>query len=111
MIPEKHETSVEIFSRVLRNFLVPENDIERFIETIRADNYELFLNRKVLPKTFIHAEFTDFRITCIRVQNDSGKLIGKPLKELKLRSSYQINILGISRNNKMIDFIQPNEML
>jgi len=32
VIPEEFETSVEIFSRVLHNFLIPSDDINRFIE-------------------------------------------------------------------------------
>src|SRR5699024_1109283 len=41
VIPEELEASIEIFSRVLHNFLVPEDEIERFIEHIRSDNYQL----------------------------------------------------------------------
>lgn len=112
VIPEEFETSIEIFSRVMHNFLVPEDDIQHCVDTIRAHNYELFKSKKKLPKTFRPTqEFPDFNITCLKVNRDSGKLLKKPLKELALRTTYQINILGISRNGQMLSHILPEEVL
>ena len=42
VIPEEFETSVAIFSRVLQNFLVPVDEIEELIRSVRSNNYELF---------------------------------------------------------------------
>lgn len=111
VIPEEFETSVQILSQVLHNFLIPEDDIEQFTEIIRADNYEIFQNRKKKLHTFKPTQFPDFNITCMRVNTDSGKFIGKPLKELDLRVNYGVNIVGISRKNSMIDNVQPHEVL
>ncbi|MDN5202808.1 cation:proton antiporter [Fulvivirgaceae bacterium BMA10] len=111
VIPEEFETSVEIFSHILHNFLVPQDDIEHFIDSIRAHNYDLFQHQKKLPRTFRLTKFPDFIITCLRVNKDSGPLIGKSLKELNLRTEFGISILAISRNEKMIDNIQPEEIL
>ena len=111
VIPEEFETSIEIFSRVLHNFLVPEDDIEHFIDTIRADNYELFQIQKKLPKTFRPSKFPEFNISCLRVNADSGKMINKQLKDLDLRAKFGINILGISRNDMLLKSIHPEEKI
>lgn len=111
VIPEEFETSIEIFSRVLRNFLIPEDDIERLSQTIRSDNYEVFQSEQHHPKTFRVPNIPDFTITCVRVMKDSGKLIGKPLKTLNLRADYGVNIISISRNDHVIDSITPDDML
>ncbi|TQD35386.1 monovalent cation:proton antiporter family protein [Haloflavibacter putidus] len=112
VIPEEFETSVEIFSRVLHNFLVPEDDIQHFTEIIRADNYELFQNTTKLPKTFKpRTKFPDFNITCLRVNKDSGKLIGESLEDLSLRAKYGVNILAIKRKGDTLDHIEPTEKL
>lgn len=37
VIPEEFETSVEIFSRVLSRYLVPQDEIERLIAQVRTD--------------------------------------------------------------------------
>ena len=109
VIPEEFETSIEIFSRVLHNFLVPENDIENFIDTIRSDNYDLFQNKTKLPTTFRHSKFPQLNITCLRINRDSGKIVGKTLKDSDIRAKFGINILAISRKEKMIFEIGPEE--
>ena len=111
VIPEEFETSVQIFTHVLQNFLVPEDDIEQLIDKVRADNYELFKGELKLPKTYRPKNITDFNITCLRINSDSNEFLGKPLKELNLRSEHGINILGIKRKEEMLDSIQPTEML
>ncbi len=111
VIPEEFETSIQIFTYVLQNFLVPEDDIDQLIEKVRADNYKLFKGELKRPKTYRPDNLADFNITCLRINTDSGKLLGKPLKELNLRAEYGINVLGIKRKNEMLESIQPNEIL
>ncbi|MEB2780540.1 cation:proton antiporter [Algoriphagus sp. C2-6-M1] len=111
VIPEEFETSVQIFTYVLQNFLVPEDDIDQFIEKVRADNYQLFKGELKRPKTYRPNELADFNITCLRMNADSNTFLGKPLKELNLRADYGINILGIKRKNKMMESIHPEDKL
>src|SRR5690554_2997789 len=111
VIPEEFETSIEIFSRVLHDFLIPENNISEFIDLIRADNYKIFNSKKKLPITFKSTKIPDVNITCLRVNIDSGKIIGKTLKELNIRKEYGINILAIERKDDVIDHIDPNDKL
>ena len=47
VIPEEFETSVEIFTRVLMEYLIPHDRIEQFIAEVRADGYKMF---RTLPK-------------------------------------------------------------
>lgn len=111
VIPEEFETSIEIFSRILHQFLVPIDEIDRFIEIVRSDNYGLFQNKKILPRTFKSAKLPDFNITCLRITTDSSKMVGKPLSELQYRSNYGINILAISRNGDLIKNIGPDQKI
>ncbi len=117
VIPEELETSVEIFSRILHNFMVPEDEIVHFIENIRADNYQLFQEKEKLPRTFKLKEIPDFNITALRVLKDSGWPVGKSLKELDLRSKCGVNVVAISRKGDMLasiaaeDVIKQNDLL
>ena len=111
VIPEEFETSVQIFTHVLQNFLVPEDDIDRLIEKVRADNYQLFQGELKLPKTYRPSNITDFNVTCLRMTADSNKFIGKPLKDLDLRTKYGINVLVIKRKDKVLESIEANEIL
>ena len=111
VIPEEFETSIQIFSKVLQNFLITEGDIERLVDIIRSDNYELFKNENKRLKSFNPPNFPDFNITCLTINTDSNKLLNKSLKDLKLRSEYGINILGINRKESLLPSIQPEEIL
>ncbi|WP_178987878.1 monovalent cation:proton antiporter family protein [Winogradskyella schleiferi] len=111
VIPEEFETSIQIFEHILHNFLVPEGDIEQFVEKVRSDNYQLFKGELKRPKTYIKNELADFNISCLRVRSDSNKFLGKPIRELDLRALYGINILSIKRKNVMLESVQPDDVL
>ena len=110
VIPEEFETSVQIFTHVLHNFLVPEDDIDVLVDKVRADNYQIFKGELKRSKKY-QPNLTDININCLRIMADSNKFLGKPLKELNLRAEYGINILGIKRKNMMLDSIQPTDVL
>ncbi len=111
VIPEEFETSIEIFSRTLHYFLVPEDDIKHFVEVTRSDNYGLFQNKKSIPKTFQPTNFPEFDISCLKVKTDNRRIIGKTLSEIDIRNQYGVNILGLSRNDKLISNISPDETI
>lgn len=111
VIPEEFETSVEIFSRILHNFLIPSDDISQFIENVRSDNYHLFQEKLKHPKTLKSNQVPDFNITCIRVNKDSGSPVGKSLAEVNFRNKYGVNVIAISRKDEMISNIRPEERI
>lgn len=111
VIPEEFETSIEIFSRTLHNFLVPEDDIEYFINTIRSDNYSLFQNKKSAPRTFRPSNFPDFNISCLKVKTDNRTIVGKTIDQLEIRNKFGINILGIMRSKELISNIRSDEKI
>ncbi|MBK8704454.1 MAG: cation:proton antiporter [Saprospiraceae bacterium] len=111
VIPEEFETSIEIFSHVLHNYLIPMDEIENFIDTIRADDYKLFRSPNKLPRTISSTRIPDFKITCVRLMADSGDIIGKTISEVDVRKNFGINILAILRKGKMIESVSPDEKL
>lgn len=111
VIPEEFETSIQIFTHVLHNFLVPEDDIEQIVENVRADNYQLFKGEQTLIKSYGPNHIADFNITCLRLTADSNAFLGKPLHELNLKAEHGIHVLGIKRKDEMLDTIEPDEVL
>jgi CPA2 family monovalent cation:H+ antiporter-2 len=111
VIPEEFETSIEIFTRVLHNYLVPIDEMQNLIDSIRADNYNLFLPQGRSPKNIASTRIPDFKISCIRLLADSGSIIGKTIAEANVRKKFGVNILAISRKDKMINTIKPNEKM
>ncbi|MCX2837387.1 monovalent cation:proton antiporter-2 (CPA2) family protein [Salinimicrobium sp. MT39] len=110
VIPEEFETSIEIFSRVLTNFLVPLDELENLIDSVRADNYQVFQSHKRL-QTFKSSTIPDFKISCVRVMADSGAVVGKTIEEVDVRKNYGVNILAVSRKGQMIKTVFPNVKL
>ncbi len=111
VIPEEFETSVQIFSRVLQNFLVPEEDIKHMIDEVRDDNYQVFQSDQKRPKTFKPNNLSDFNITCLEIGTDSSEILSKPLKEINLRAKFGINVLGIKRRDELLDGVKPEDEL
>jgi CPA2 family monovalent cation:H+ antiporter-2 len=111
VIPEEFETSVKIFSSVLHSFLVPEEEIEHIIQLARSDNYNLFASRRKLPKTVGHSRLQGFHVTCLTVNQDSGRFVGKTIGEVQLRAKYGITLVSIQRDENMIFNITPEERI
>jgi CPA2 family monovalent cation:H+ antiporter-2 len=111
VIPEEFETSVEIFSRVLHNYLVPIDELEHLIDSIRADNYKIFQPQSRVPKTIDSTSIPDFKIASVRLLADSGSVVGNTIGDANIRKEFGVNILAISRKGQMIKGITPDEKL
>ncbi len=109
VIPEELEASVEMFSRIMHTFLIPEDEIADFVEVIRSDNYDLFQEKTKFPVTFKSNYIPDFNITCLRVYKDSGTPVGKSLENLNLRAEFGINVIAISRDDKLLPSVNAEE--
>ena len=110
VIPEEFETSIEIFSRVLTNYLVPVDELENLIDSVRADNYQVFQSHKRL-QTFNSSTIPDFKISCVRVLSEGGPVVGKTIEEVDVRKNYGVNVLAVSRKGEMIKTVFPNVKL
>jgi CPA2 family monovalent cation:H+ antiporter-2 len=102
VIPEEFETSVEIFTRVLMEYLVPHDQIERFIAEVRADGYKMFRTPSKdvlsLPNRDVH--LPDFEISVLRVDKKSP-FVEKTLEEITLRNTYEVSVVAILRNGQV----------
>lgn len=108
VIPEEFETSVEIMSRVLKRFLVPQDVIENCIVDVRRDGYEMF---RSASKRHSHAvgiagflsgaEIGNFRV------HKGSPLEGASLREGVLRSRSGATILAIKRGEEVVTNPDP----
>jgi len=111
IISEKFETSIEIFSRVLHNYLIPIHRLENLINTIRADNYKSLQTEKELSTIIRTIKIPDFNIVGVRLLADSGNVVGKTIIEADIRKEFGVSILAILRNEQMINTVTPNTRL
>lgn len=112
VIPEEFETSIEIFTRVLKKYLVTNADIQKFIGTIRSRNYEMLTKISGVEVSDIRQpHIPDMEIATIRVDQGDNKIVGKTVEESGLRSQFGVTVLAIKRENKYITVITPNTFI
>jgi CPA2 family monovalent cation:H+ antiporter-2 len=103
VIPEEFETSVEILSRVLRNYLVPQDDIERCVAEVRSDGYDMLrsMSRRHSHAVGISGYLSGAEIATYRVKKGSP-LEGKGLREGTIRNMSGATVLVIKRNDEVV---------
>ena len=101
VIPEEFETSIEIFSRVLRDYHVPSNIIEQQVELIRLEGYSMFrglpLNSDSLKKfsTFLTATLTESYIVL-----ENSWACEKTLEDINIPARTGAVVIALVRENK-----------
>ncbi|MHC1584635.1 MAG: cation:proton antiporter domain-containing protein [Methanosarcinales archaeon] len=101
VIPEELEASMEIFARVLHKYLVPRNEIEKYIAEVRQGKYEMLrsLHKKSLSISDLEFHLSDLEIDTFRVK-ESSPAVGKTLSELELRRRFGATVLAIIRSGE-----------
>ena len=96
VVPEEFETSVEIFSRVLRTYLVPRDIVDRSVREIRQDGYEMFrgIRRTHRPTEAIHDLIRGVVLEVYQVK-EGCMLDGQTLAEADLRGKTGVMVLAI----------------
>jgi len=111
VIAEEFEASMEIFSRVLNQYLVPESEIGEYVQNVRNHNYKMMRpffkssDRLGLP------EWSDLRVSALRIETDNNHILDKPLSEINLPESYGINLMAIYRDNEIRKVVEPEAKL
>ena len=108
VVPEEFETSVEILSRVLRNYLVPQDDIERCISEVRSDGYEMLrtMSRRHSHAVGISGYLSGAELATFRIQKGSS-LVGQSLREGTIRSCSGATVMVIKRGDEMVPNPDP----
>lgn len=105
VIPEEFETSIQIFSHVLKRYLINKEIIDKHIASIRQDGYEELREEGSPDENFNLEELTysipDIEIDTLNITNNF-KYIGKTLAEINLRHIYGITVVAIRRGKETI---------
>jgi monovalent cation:H+ antiporter-2, CPA2 family len=103
VIPEEFETSIEIFTQVLRKYLVPIDETTRFIHEIRSNTY-----RMLRQPSSGSADLNDLskaldsvEIFTLVARKDSP-VICQTLAGLDIRRKFGVSILAIRRSGTVI---------
>ncbi|MEN6466155.1 MAG: cation:proton antiporter [Syntrophaceae bacterium] len=109
VIPEEFETSVEIFTRVLRNYLLPKDEIENLISEIRAEEYDML--RSVDPEALTCSDFRaclpELHLTSVRLPEGSP-LLGNSLAGSGIREEFGLTLMALVRGSENITNPPPD---
>ena len=114
VIPEEFETSVEIFSRVLAEYHVPEHVIRQQEQVIRAGTYRILRDREPVKSDEVLAGFEEFlRYKVIEVfyVAPSSHWEGRTVGDLPVGNENGIVLLAILRGERAIIQPTPDERL
>jgi len=105
VIPEEFETSIEIFTRVLKKYMVPNNEIRSFITDVRSFDYLMLADKDALQShsSALSLEIPEREIVTLKVNEDLAyALHGKSLQQWDFRGRFQITVLAIQRGDQYI---------
>ena len=107
VVPEEFETSIEIFTRVLVDYLVPNQLIERFIAEARGENYRVLRTvsapldgQKLLTPHLSGMDLAVFEL------EEHAPLAGKTLEDSGMRREHALTVVAVDRAGEM--FLNPD---
>jgi CPA2 family monovalent cation:H+ antiporter-2 len=95
VVPEEFETSIEIFSLVLRTYKLPQSFVLQKVKQVRREGYAL-LRRSELPELAHHLRdgtLTDAEVETCRIDDDSPAQ-GKTLADIALRARTGASVIA-----------------
>ena len=102
VIPEEYETSLEIFTRVLRHLLVPEGEIAVLLAQLRKRDYDSLRDvaagcdtDRRLTGLFGETEIATYRL------DEASPLAGLSLGQSELRKKHGVSVVAIKRPDRI----------
>jgi CPA2 family monovalent cation:H+ antiporter-2 len=95
VVPEEFETSIEIFSLVLRTYKLPQSFVLQKVKQVRSEGYAL-LRRSELPELPHHLRdgtLADAEVETCRIDDDSPAQ-GKTLADIALRARTGASVIA-----------------
>ena len=112
VIPAEFETSIELFSRVLKFYNMPKSLIGQYADRFRTDHYQMFI-RGETPKRLFHDTIAlmphmDYESYVV----DKGSVAaGKTLRESSIHEKTGSFAVAVKRGNETINGIRANFQL
>ena len=114
VIPEEFETSVEIFSRVLREYHVPDHVVSQQEELIRSGTYRILRERVPSKDYSLLSEFETFlrqKVIEVFFVSPDSPWAGRPLGDLPVGNGAGIVLLAVLRQDRAIAQPSPEEKI
>lgn len=112
VVAEEFESSIEVFSHVLSQYLVPRQDIEAFASHLRLANYRMIrrMSSAVDALGEVAGRLPDMGVQALRLEPGS-QLCGLKLSESEIRPKYGLTVVAIMRDGKIMASPGPETAL
>src|SRR5207245_9111283 len=108
VVPEEFETSIELFTRVLAHYEVPQGDIDTLVNRIRASHYQALRVQGPFQLDQLPALSGLPQMSAERVRLPPGaKAVGRGVAATRLRTRTGALVLRISRGDEGITTPDP----
>jgi CPA2 family monovalent cation:H+ antiporter-2 len=101
VFPEEFETSIAIFTRVLKKYLTPENQIAQLSSIIRAEGYKILRQSRIEASDAQMSPLSELEVQVMEISQDCT-FIRKTIGEIDLEKKYRLQPLVILRGNEVI---------
>ncbi len=112
VIADEFESSIEIFTRVLKKYLIPRSEIGPLVEEMRKGEYEHLRDPSLETATLsdLGLHLLHMSVDTVRVSKES-RLQGRSLADIGLRQKLHITVLLIKRGKEVIWDLEPNSVI
>lgn len=102
VVAEEFESSIEVFSHILSQYLVPRQDIEAFAAHLRLANYRMIRRMSAAVNSLgdVAARLPDMGVQALRIASGSN-YCGVSLRESDLRPKYGLTVVAILREGQI----------
>ena len=108
VIPERFETSINLFERILKKYLVPRREINVAVEQIRKDKYGIFREKTHDSKISLINEIPNIEVYALNLSKES-LLLNKTISDVNFRKVFGVTIVALKRGEKIIEHPGPEE--
>jgi len=107
VLPEKLEIAIDLMNRILVRRKLTQKEINRIMTHIRDVNLGIFSEKDIVNQPSILDEFSDIKISVIKVAAGS-QAEGKSPVDIDLRRKTGVTLLAIKRKNDVLEHPPPD---
>ncbi len=112
IVPQELETAAEMMVRVLRHYLVPDDEMARQVRAVRERNFGIFKTAR--PEKTESARIGEYvpglALEIFRVQKGSN-VVGKSLLDSNLRKASGCTVVAVKRGDETNIAVRPDTVL
>lgn len=112
VIPDELGSTIEIFTRVLKRYKVPSEQLDQLVDALRTEGYEMLRPHFAKKSAFsdLRDYLEDVGVSTVIV-GERSTFVGQSLEQISLRKKWGLTVLLIKRENVPLYNIDASTVL